>query len=157
MVRCVIAVACLAVPLPGCGDDDGGGAESSSPEEQVVETVGRYLGAITLGGAKAVYDEFAPSLREELAERGGGTCAEFYATAGVTAQNDASGALKDVLPGLAPAAVTIGGDGAELHGVELQRSAGRWLIVGGLADEVARSIDAEQGQRTSYPLSRRRR
>jgi hypothetical protein len=156
-VRWAIAVACLGAPLPGCRDDNGSIADSWSPKEQVVDTVGSYLGAINMGNAKAVCDEFAPSLRDELAERGGAPCAELYATAGINAQNDAPGALKDRLPGLAPAAVTISGNRAELRGVELKRSSGRWLIVRGLADEVARAIDEKNpGQRTGRPLARSR-
>jgi hypothetical protein len=133
-LRTAAVLGCLVL-VPACGGDDP--VDEPSPREQVFETVGRYLGAINFGNARATCAEFAMSLRESLEERGGAPCAKLYAAAGVNRRNEAPGALKGTVPGMSPAAVHIEGHRAELHGIKLQRISGRWRIVGGLPDKVA--------------------
>jgi hypothetical protein len=135
----VIFLAGLAL-LPGCGDDGGDPLDALSPREQVVDTVGRYLGAINMGDPRATCAMFAQPLRVELEARGGAPCAKLYAAGGVNRGSEAPGLLDGRLPGITPRAVRIDGNRAEIHGVQLQRASGRWLIVGGLPDDVARAL-----------------
>jgi hypothetical protein len=131
--------AALATGWIGCGDEPDESAKVPQ-DEQVVETVGRYLGAITLGNSRAVCAEFAAPLRRELERRGGAACAKLYAAAGVRPDADAPGAIKLPTGAITRARVRIEGSRASIGGIRLRRSWGRWWIVAGPPDTVARRV-----------------